>query len=858
MNIGQVERVDINTEMRSAYLAYAMSVIVSRALPDARDGLKPVHRRILYAMHDMGLRANTSHKKSARIVGEVLGKYHPHSDQAVYDSMARMAQDFSLRYLLVDGQGNFGSIGGDPPAAMRYTEARMAKLAGEMLIDIDKETVDFTDNFDASLQEPSVLPSRIPNLLLNGSSGIAVGMASNIPPQNLREITKAVSFLIDNYERLEDVTAEDLFDIVTGPDFPTGGIVVGVDGIRQFYTTGRGKMIVRGKATIEEMKNGRHRIVITEIPYQLNLTNLLERIADLVRSDRLKGISDLRDESDRTGMNIVVELKRGAHPNTVLNRLYKYTPLQTTFGAQLLALVNREPLTLSLKRSLEIFIEHRIEVITRRTTFNLKKAKARSHILEGLLTALGNLDDVIETIKKSTDVGEARATLMSKFNLSEIQAQAILDLQLRRLAALERQKIENEYKEVMELITFLQDLLDNPPKILDLIKADMEDIAETYGDDRRTFIDLKGSIDFNEEDLVKDEAVLVSITEKGYIKRIPAKTFKAQGRGGVGVKGHTTKDEDELKMLFPVRTKETILFFSDRGKVYSEKTYRIPEGSRTAKGTAIINVLSIGPDETITAAVRVKDFKDANYCVMATKLGKTKRVLLSEFEAVRPSGLIAMSLGNEDSLGWVRLTSGEDEMIFVTEKGQALLYKELQIRAMGRQASGVKAINLKGDDLLTSMEVVEPNSDLLIITRNGFGKRTPISQYAPKGRGTLGVKTIDTKALEIVGKIASARIVDIEDDLTIISSQGVVLRTLVKDIKRAGRATRGVKVMNIKGGDLVASVARMSNKELVSIQEEEAQTNGDEEITNLAVEHTDGLDNDVDEVDAPTEDTSEE
>ncbi|MDH5607568.1 MAG: DNA gyrase subunit A, partial [Anaerolineae bacterium] len=605
MDIGQVEQVDINDEMRSAYLDYAMSVIVSRALPDARDGLKPVHRRILYAMHDMGIRAGTPYKKSARIVGEVLGKYHPHSDQAVYDSMARMAQDFSLRYPLVDGQGNFGSIGGDPPAAMRYTEARMGRLAGEMLVDIEKETVNFGDNFDASLKEPLVLPSRLPNLLLNGSSGIAVGMACNIPPHNLGELTGAVNYIIENYDRLDEIGVEELLEFVKGPDFPTGGVIVGKEGVRQMYTSGRGKLRVRGRAQIEEMGNGRHRIVITEIPYQVNLTNLIERIAELARADRLGGVSDLRDESDRNGMSIILELRRGAQPKLVLNRLYKYTPMQTTFSAQILALVNSEPLTLPLKRSLTIFVEHRVEVITRRTQFDLEKARARAHILEGLLIALGNLDEVIKTIRESDDVDHARERLMSSFKLSEIQAQAILDMQLRRLAALERQKIEDEYKAVKELIAHLEDLLAHPKKILALIQDDMKELAEKYDDKRRTSFDLEGSGEFNEEDLVKDEAVLISITERGYIKRVASTSYRAQGRGGKGVKGHTTKEEDEVVILIPTGTKDTILFFSDRGKVYSEKAYRIPEGNRTAKGSSILNVLAMDGNETITAAVRV-------------------------------------------------------------------------------------------------------------------------------------------------------------------------------------------------------------------------------------------------------------
>ncbi len=828
MEIGNVQRVDINEEMRSAYLDYAMSVIVSRALPSARDGLKPVHRRILYAMHDMGIRANTSHKKSARIVGEVLGKYHPHSDTAVYDAMARMAQDFSLRYPLIDGQGNFGSIGGDPPAAMRYTEARLDRMAGEMLVDIAKNTVDFGDNFDTSLQEPLVLPSRLPNLLLNGSSGIAVGMASNIPPHNLGELVGALNYLIDNYDDIDNVTIEDLLKFVKGPDFPTGGIIVGNEGIRQMYSSGRGRIIVRGRAEIEEMKNkkGRFRIVITEIPYQLNLTTLIERIADLARNGRLGGISDLRDESDRNGMSVVLELRRGAQPNMVLNRLYKYTPLQSTFGAQILALVDGEPRLLSLKRALQIFVEHRREVITRRIQFDLDKAKARLHILDGLLIALNNLDAVIKTIRASADVNAASEALIKKFKLSKLQAQAILDMQLRRLAALERQKIEDEHKEVTQHIAKFEDLLGHPKKILGLIKDDLREIDEAYGDERRTSIDYDASISLDEEDLVKDEAVLISITQRGYVKRVEAKAYRAQGRGGRGVKGHQTKDEDEVMMLIPARTLETILFFSDRGKVYSERVYRIPSASRTAKGIPMVNVLAMDAHETITAAVRVKDFKAAEYCIMATQKGRTKRVVLSEFKSVRPSGLIAMNLDDDDRLGWVRLTTGKDHVILVTEHGQALRFPEDKVRSMGRQAAGVIGIRMKGDDKLTGMEVVEKGGDLLVVSANGYGKRTPLKEYAPKGRGTMGVKTTDHKARDIIGLIAAARVVQKSDDLTIISTNGVVLRTKVESIKQAGRATRGVRVMKLKAGDSVASLARIAAADLQDTDTETDSSNG--------------------------------
>lgn len=814
MEIGTVQNVDIDDQMRAAYLDYAMSVIVSRALPDARDGLKPVHRRILYALHDMGIRSNTPYRKSARIVGEVLGKYHPHGDSAVYDAMVRMAQDFSMRYMLVDGQGNFGSIDGDAPAAMRYTEARLARMAEENLTDIEQDTVNFVDNFDGSLQEPAVLPARLPNLLLNGSSGIAVGMATNIPPHNLKEVATALTYLIDHYDEVDEVSIEDLIKIIPGPDFPTGGIIVGDEGIRQAYSTGRGRIVVRGRAQIEEMGNRRYRIVITEIPFQLNKTNLIERIAHLARSSRVDGISDLRDESDRRGMSIIIELKRSAQPRKVLNQLYKYTPLQSTFGAQMLALVEGEPRLLSLKRALCIYVEHRRKVIIRRSQFQLKKARARAHILEGLLIAMAHLDEVIQTIRQSPDADVAKERLINRFSLSEKQAQAILDMRLRRLAALERQKIEDEHGEMLERIAFLVDLLANPGKILEVIKTDLNDVAEKYGDERRTRIAAEASEDFSEEDLVADEAVLISITQRGYVKRVAAKTFRAQGRGGRGVKGHTTRDEDEVVMLFPARTLDTILFFSDRGKVYSEKAYQIPDADRTGRGIPIVNVLTLRSGETITAAVSVPDFNAAEYCTMATSNGRVKRVVLSEFRSVRPSGLIAITLEEGDKLGWVRLTRGDEEIILVTERGQALLFAESAVRSMGRQAGGVSGIRLRSGDRLAAMEVVEPGGDLLQVTTGGYGKRTPLSKYPPKGRATRGVLTIDKKALHIVGMIAAARVVQEADDLTIISSNGVVLRTKVKNITQAGRATRGVRIMDIKDGDTVASIARIAHADL--------------------------------------------
>jgi len=805
-----IQQVDIDSQMREAYLDYAMSVIVARALPDVRDGLKPVHRRILYAMRDMGIRANSPHKKSARIVGEVLGKYHPHGDQAVYDAMARMTQDFSMRYMMVDGQGNFGSIDGDSPAAMRYTEARLSKIAEEMLVDLDKETVDFIENFDGSLMEPEVLPSRLPNLLLNGSSGIAVGMATNVPPHNLRELVAAVNHLIDRYDEIEDISVEELMKFLPGPDFPTGGMIIGDEGIRMAYSTGRGRIIMRGKAIIEEMRGGKHKITITEIPYQLNKTTLIERIAELARDGRLDSVVDLRDESDRTGMRILVELKRGAQPNRVLNQLYKYTPLQSTFGAQILALVNNEPRLLSLKRALQLYLEHRQDVITRRAEYELKKAKARAHILDGLLIALANLDDVIKTIRESKDADVAKENLVTRFKLSDLQAQAILDMQLRRLAALERQKIMDEHKEIMATIEYLEDLLAHPKKILEIIREDLNEVAEKYGDERRTIIAPDADNDLSEEALVKKEDVFVSITQKGFIKRVSESTYRSQGRGGRGVIGQSMKDdEDEVKFFLRCHTLSVLLFFTDKGKVYSEKVWQLPDEGRTGRGIQMYNIINIDSDEQVTAVVPVANFADANFCTLATTKGRVKRVRMAEFKSVRPSGLIAMNLTEGDNLGWVCLTGGENEIMLVTRDGQALRFAESEIRPMGRQASGVIGIRMRGGDELASMEVVEPKAYLLVVTERGLGKRTHLEEYSPKGRATMGIATIDKKAVKTIGQIAEARVVQEPDEISLISSGGIVIRLAVRDISIQGRATRGVTIMNLEKGDTVAAMARI-------------------------------------------------
>jgi len=828
-NTGNIESVDIDGQMRTAYLDYAMSVIVARALPDARDGLKPVHRRILFAMHELGMRSNTAYKKSARIVGEVLGKYHPHGDSAVYESMARMAQDFSLRYLLVDGQGNFGSVDGDSPAAMRYTEARLQKMAEELLADLEKDTVDFGPNFDDSLEEPLVLPARLPNLLLNGSSGIAVGMSTNIPPQNLRELVGAINYLIDNHDNADDVTVGDLMKFVLGPDFPTGGMIVGTEGILSAYGTGRGRIVMRGIAHIEETKAGRYHINITEIPYQVNKSTLIERIAELVRDDKIDQISDLRDESDQRGMSIIIELKRGAQPKKVLNQLYKYTALQSTFGVQMLALVDGEPRTLPLKRMLQIFIEHRQVVITRRSKFELAKAQARLHILDGYLLALNNIDAVIKTIREAEDADAAKTNLIKRFNLSELQAQAILDMQLRRLAALERWKIEEEHKQVRAVIDGLEDLLAHPKKILALIKSDLIELSEKYGDDRRTQISAEAKENIHDEDLVADEAVLISLTARGYIKRVAATAFRSQSRGGRGVMGHTTKDEDEVVMLIPARSLNTMLFFTDKGKVYSEKVYQIPDSDRATKGIPLVNVLSLDANEKVTAAMAVGDFSSHNYCMLMTSRGKIKRVTMEEFASVRPSGLIAMSLEEGDQMGWARLTSGKDEIIIVTENGQALRFSETKVRSMGRQAAGVQGIRLKKDDLVTSMDVVEKDGSLLIVTTRGFGKQTPLDEYTAKGRATSGISTINVKVINEVGKIAAARVVQNADDLTIMTANGVTLRMKVKDVKQSGRATKGVHLIKPNEGDGVASVARTSAEDLKKVGAQVSESNEKEE-----------------------------
>lgn len=806
---GTITHVSIQKEMRTAYLDYAMSVIAARALPDARDGMKPVQRRILYAMHDMGLRPNTPHKKSARIVGEVLGKYHPHGDSAVYEAMARLAQDFSMRYMLVDGQGNFGSIDGDSPAAMRYTEARLAPIALELLSDIEKDTVDWSDNFDGSLQEPTVLPVRLPNLLINGSSGIAVGMATSIPPHNLAEIVDGLALLLDNWERHDEISVEELMACIKGPDFPTGGQILGNASIINAYATGRGKAVVRAVAQIEEMRGSRFRIVITEIPYQLNKSSLIERIARLVREGKLDEISDLRDESDKRGMSIVIELKRGTQPQKALNRLYKHTPLQSTFGIQLLALVDGVPRVMTLKRMLQVFLDHRIEVLIRRTQFDLTKAQERAHIVEGLLIALDHLDEVISTIRESPDVETARTRLIDRFGLSELQAQAILDMQLRRLTGLERQKLEDEYAELLRTIAYLEGLLASPVQQRSVIRQDLMELRERYADARRTEILPHADGSFDDEDLVAKEDVLISLTQRGYIKRVPWTVYKAQNRGGRGVLGMATNDEDEIKLLISANSHDTLLFFTDHGKVYQEKVYQIPDAGRTARGALLAGILAIAPEERVTAIVNVPGFEDARYVVMITRQGVTKRVAIREFASVRPSGLIALTLNEGDELGWVRLTRGDDEIILVTEQGRSIRFAETDVRAMGRTATGVIAIRLKEGDRVAVAEVIEPDGKLFLASQQGFGRCTPLTEFRAQSRGGQGI--IAYKVSEITGTIVDGRVVQDEDEITLMSETGIILRTEVARIPEKGRYTRGVAMMGLKEGDQVASVARLLN-----------------------------------------------
>ncbi|WP_427340706.1 DNA gyrase subunit A [Caloranaerobacter sp. DY30410] len=802
----RIIQVDIEDEMRKSYLDYAMSVIVSRALPDVRDGLKPVHRRILHVMNELNLTPDKPFRKSARIVGDVLGKYHPHGDSAVYDAMVRMAQDFSTRYLLVDGHGNFGSIDGDGAAAMRYTEARMSKIATEMLRDINKDTVDFRPNFDETLKEPKVLPSRFPNLLVNGSSGIAVGMATSIPPHNLGEVIDGIVMMIDNPE----VDVEELMKAIKGPDFPTGGIIMGREGIKAAYRTGRGKVIVRGRTYIEQLNKSKTRIIVTELPYQVNKAKLIEKIASLVRDKKIEGISALRDESDRNGMRIVIELKRDANPNVVLNNLYKHTQLQDTFSIIMLALVDDQPKVLNLREVIRHYLNHQKEVITRRTQYDLNKAEDRAHILEGLRIALDHIDEVISLIRNSKTVNEARDGLMNKFGLTEKQAQAILDMRLQKLTGLERDKIEEEYEGLIKLINEYREILADDRLIYKIIKDELLEIKEKYNDDRRT--EIRASIDeISIEDMIKEEKVVITLTHFGYIKRLPEDTYKAQRRGGKGITGLTTREEDFVEDIFVTSTHDNILFFTNKGKVYKLRAFEIPEAKRQAKGTAIINLLNLDVNEKITAVIPIKEFNPEDYLVFATKKGLIKKTGLNEFDNIRKNGLIAINLREEDELIEVKKTNGEDELILVTAQGMSIRFSEKDVRNMGRSAMGVKAITLNEDDELVAMDLVKEDNDLLVITEKGYGKRTQISEYRSQSRGGKGIKTYNVK--KRTGNIVGAKVVSINDEVMLISVSGTIIRLKVSDISQMGRSTQGVTLMKISENDRVVSIAKVAAEE---------------------------------------------
>lgn len=801
MEIGIVRPRNITEEMRSAYLDYAMSVIVSRALPDARDGLKPVQTRILYGMWDMGIRANQPHKKCARIVGDVLGKMHPHGDSAVYDALVRLAQPWNMRYPLVDGQGNFGSVDGDPPAAQRYTEARLTPIAEEMLLDIEKNTVDFRDNFDGSFREPTVLPARLPNLLLNGAAGIAVGMATNIPPHNLVELCDAVTHLIDNPE----ATVEDLIKILPGPDFPTAGMILGTEGILNAYSTGRGHITLRAKAHIEEAARASFHIVVTELPYQVNKARLQERIAELARERKIEGVRDVRDESDRTGMRLVIILKQDAQPKKVLNALYKHTQMQTTFGVNMLSLVEsgRQPRLQTLKRMLQEYVDHRREVIRRRTEFDLEKARARAHILEGLKIALDNLDAIITTIRNSRSRDNARTNLMSGFSLSEAQANAILDMQLGRLAALERQRIEDEYRDVIKLIGELEDILANPRKVLHLIKQDLKYLKEKYGDPRRTRIIPDADGEVSDEDLIPDIKVLITLTDRGYIKRQSPDVYRTQRRGGRGVRGAATREQDVVRHILTANTMDDLLFFTDRGKVYQLKAHELPDASRTAKGLPLVNLIALEPGEQVTSVLAVPDFEKANYLIMATVRGKIKRTVLKEYSQVRSNGLIAIGLEDGDLLGWVAMTHGHEDVLLTTAQGQTVRFRQEEVRPMGRPASGVIGVSLGAKDRVVSMELVQQGAALLVVTSHGFGKRTDLAEYPLKGRATSGVITIRLRGGD---EVAVAHVVRDNSLLTFISEGGMVMRTAADGISVFGRNTQGVTIVNLAAKDRVAAL----------------------------------------------------
>ena len=801
----KVVPVNLSEVMSTSYIDYAMSVIVARALPDVRDGLKPVHRRILYAMQEAGMGSNKPYKKSARIVGEVLGKYHPHGDTSVYDAIVRMAQDFSIRYPLADGHGNFGSVDGDPAAAMRYTEVRMSKIAELMLQDIDKDTVDFVPNYDESLKEPSVLPAKFPQLLVNGSAGIAVGMATNIPPHNMREVIDGVLMLIDNPE----TTVDELMTVVKGPDFPTGGQILGLEGVRSAYRTGRGVVPMRAEAHIETMSSGKAQIIVTELPYQVNKARLVEKIAELVRDKTIEGITALRDESDRSGMRIVMELRRDANANVILNQLYKHTQMQDSFGVIMLALVDGRPRVLNLKEVLHYYLAHQEDVITRRTKYELAKAEARAHILEGLTIALDHLDAVITTIRSSRTADIAKAALMDGFSLSDKQAQAILDLRLQRLTGLEREKIQEEYQEVLKTIDYLKSVLADESKIFGIIKDELTKVKEQFGDDRRTRITLDAS-DMAVEDLIAEEDVVLTLTHGGYVKRIPLDTYRNQKRGGRGVTGMGTKETDFVEHLLITTTHRTVLFFTNRGLVYRLKGYDIPESARQAKGTAIVNLLPLSGGETITAVIPVEAFREDRYLFMATRKGIVKKTVLKEFDTARKGGLIALTLDEDDDLIGVKATDGERQIVIGTRDGLAIAFEEGDVRVMGRQAHGVYGIRLSDMDEVVGMDTLRPEHQILTVTEEGYGKRTAVSEYRIQQRGGKGI--INMKVTEKTGAVVGLKVVHPEQELMLITTGGIVIRTNVDEISVISRNTPGVKVIKTEEGDRVASLAVMDQK----------------------------------------------
>ncbi len=817
--IENIKDINLTDEMEESFIDYAMSVIVSRALPDVRDGLKPVHRRILYGMNEMGVTPDKAHKKSARIVGDVMGKYHPHGDSAIYESMVRMAQPFSYRNMLVDGHGNFGSVDGDGAAAMRYTEARMSKIAVEMLRDINKNTVNFQNNYDETEREPEVLPARFPNLLVNGTTGIAVGMATNIPPHNLTEVIDALKVLMDNSE----ATTADLMEALPGPDFPTGGLVMGKSGIRRAYETGKGKIIVRAKVHIEEMKNGKERIVVTEIPYMVNKAKLVERIAELHREKRVEGITDLRDESSREGMRISIEVRRDVSASVVLNNLYKLTSLQTSFGFNMLAIVKGVPKVLSLKSILEHYLAHQEEVIVRRTEFDKNKAEARAHILEGLRIALDHIDAIIKTIRSSASDEIAKQALIDNYSLSDRQAQAILDMRLRRLTGLERDKIENEYQELLKLIADLKDILANHDRVLEIISTELDEIQRKYGDDRRTELLVGEVLSLEDEDLIEEEDIVITLTHNGYIKRLPSTEFRTQNRGGRGVQGMGVHDDDFVENLVSCSTHDSLLFFTDTGKVYKAKGYEIPEYGRTAKGIPVINLLGIDSSEDIEAIISVEGkAEEDQYLFFSTRLGTVKKTSVSEFSNIRTNGLKAIGLKENDQLINVTLTDGHQNIIIGTHQGYSVSFNEEDVRSMGRSAAGVRGIKLRGDDYVIGMDVLHPESEVLVITEKGYGKRTEAVEYAIKGRGGKGIKTVNIT--EKNGNLAGLTTVTGEEDIMLITNKGVIIRFDVESVSQTGRATQGVRLIRLEEDALVSTMAKVAKEEEEELTETSEET----------------------------------